>query len=163
MKKAVVVLAVILAAFPVFADDIAPPEWIFGAWRMEYEGEVMTLVFLENDMIMNGESVRTMLADGYVSSFRQAADGEFYSIRLAYADGFWWQETFPRPAMVSDYSDVSKNGETEKLLYQRSESRAAVFKNGDPALERLAGAFKKLDSKSKELALKFVSLLAEEN
>lgn len=163
MKKAFVVLSAILAAFPVFADDIAPPEWILGAWRMEYEGEVMILVFLENDMVMNGESVRTMLADGYISSFRQAADGESYSIRLAYADGFWWQETFPRPAMVSDYGDASKNGATEKLLYQRAEGRAAVFENGDPALERLAGLFKKLDPKSKELALKFITLLTDGN
>jgi hypothetical protein len=122
MKKIFGAAAFLLFAFPVFSQDIAPPEWIQGTWYMEYQGALLQLIFLKDDILMNGESMKEMAESGYIVDYQQAVDNEAYSLRVEYADGFWWVERFPRPSMTSAYTDKSY-GESrgESLFYLRGE------------------------------------------
>ncbi|MDR2313972.1 MAG: hypothetical protein LBE02_05500 [Spirochaetaceae bacterium] len=120
--------AFFLFAAPGFCQDIAPPKWIQGTWYMEYQGELLELIFLEDDILMNGESMKEMAEAGYIVDYQQALDGEAYSIRVEYADGFWWVERFPRPSMTSAYAD--KAGREEGLFYLRGEGLSP--KNAPP-------------------------------
>jgi hypothetical protein len=122
-----------LFTFPAFSQDIAPPEWIQGTWYMEYQGELLQLIFLKDDILMNGESMKEMAESGYIVDYQQAVDNEAYSIRVEYADGFWWVERFPRPSMTSAYSDKSYgNSQGESLFYLRGEGLSP--KNAGSAL-----------------------------
>jgi hypothetical protein len=134
MKKIFTVTAFLFFAFPVFSQDIAPPEWIQGTWYMEYQGELLQLIFLEDDILMNGESIKEMAEAGYVVDYQQAVDNEAYSVRVEYADGFWWVERFPRPSMTSAYTDKSyEESRGESLFYLRGEGLSP--KNAGSALE----------------------------
>lgn len=79
----------------------------------------MELIFLEDDIRMNGESIKEMVEAGGIVDYQQALDREAYSIRVEYADGFWWVERFPRPSMTSSYAD--KDGREEGLFYLSGE------------------------------------------
>jgi hypothetical protein len=163
MKPAALFFIAVLFPYAAFSDEIAPPEWLWGAWRMEYEGEVMVLVFQEKDIIMNGESARAMAEDGYITSFRQNVDNNVYSIRVDYADGFWWQETFPRTVMNSVYADKSlEQGKTEALEYVRVKTPAGQS-GTETAPDELAAALKKLDPQNRVFVLKFIEFLARSN
>jgi hypothetical protein len=133
MKKIFAVAALFLFTLPVFCQDIAPPEWIQGTWYMEYQGELLQLIFLKDDILMNGESMKAMAESGYLVDYQQAVDNEAYSIRVEYADGFWWVERFPRPSMMSAYTDKSYEGsQGESLFYLRGEGLSP--KNAGSAL-----------------------------
>jgi hypothetical protein len=111
-------IAVILTAFSLWGNEIAPPGWIIGQWSMEFEGDVVVITFLEDDIFMDGESMSQMLAEGYVISFFQQITETDYSIHVEYADGFWWEESFPIPSMTSVYIDKAHGeGEFETLNY----------------------------------------------
>lgn len=86
---------------------------------MEFEGELLELVFLEDDILMNGDSMKAMIEAGFIAAYEQALDNEAYSVRVEYADGFWWLERFPRPTIESNYTD--KSGQAESLYYLRGE------------------------------------------
>ena len=160
MKPAALFFIAVLFPYAAFADDIAPPDWLWGAWKMQYEGEVMILVFQAKDIIMNGESARTMAEDGYITSFRQSADENGYSIRVDYADGFWWQETFPRPMMNSVYADKSlERGKTETLKYVRVKTPPGQ-EGGGTAPDEISAALRKLDPQNRAFALRFLAFLA---
>jgi hypothetical protein len=134
MKKFLAVAAFLFLTLPIFCQDIAPPEWIQGTWYMEYQGELLQLIFLKDDILMNGESMKAMTESGYIADYQQAVDNEAYSIRVEYADGFWWIERFPRPSMTSAYTDKSYGGsEGESLFYLRGEGLSP--KNAGSALE----------------------------
>jgi hypothetical protein len=134
MKKFCAASAFLLFAFSAFSQDIAPPDWIQGTWYMEYQGELLQLVFLNDDILMNGESMKEMAESGYIVDYQQAVDNEAYSIRVEYADGFWWVERFPRPSMTSAYTDKSYgDGQGESLFYLRGEGLSP--KNAEGALE----------------------------
>jgi hypothetical protein len=122
MKKIFAASVLFLFTLPVFCQEIAPPEWIQGTWYMEYQGELLQLVFLKDDILMNGESMKEMTESGHIVDYQQAVDNEAYSIRVEYADGFWWVERFPRPSMTSAYTDKSyQDSEGEDLFYLRGE------------------------------------------
>ncbi|MDR2210751.1 MAG: hypothetical protein LBO65_04690 [Spirochaetaceae bacterium] len=100
-------------------QEIRPPEWIQGTWYMEYRGELLELIFLPEDILINGESLRGMIEAGDIVDYQEALDSEAYSLRAEYAGGFWWVERFPRPSMTSSYTD--QNGLGESLFYLRGE------------------------------------------
>lgn len=134
IKIAAAVAALLFFTFPAFCQDIAPPEWIQGIWYMEYEGELLQLIFLKDDILMNGESIREMAESGYIVDYEQAVDNEAYSVRVEYADGFWWAERFPRPTMTSAYTDKNYgNGGGESLFYLKGEGLSP--KNAGSVLE----------------------------
>jgi hypothetical protein len=134
MKKIFAIAAFLFFTFPVFSQDIAPPEWIQGTWYMEYQGELLQLIFLKDDILMNGESMKEMAKSGYIVDYQQAVDNEAYSIRVEYADGFWWVERFPRPSMTSAYADKSYgDSRGESLFYLRGEGLSP--KNAGSVLE----------------------------
>jgi hypothetical protein len=117
VKKFLLLFLLCFAVFPLWSGDIAPPPWIQGQWVMEYEGEVVVVIFLANDIFLNGESLTVMIRDGYITRFFQDVTESSYSVHIEYADGFWWQETFPIPVMVSTYTDKSYDGNVENLVY----------------------------------------------
>jgi hypothetical protein len=118
VKKASLFTAMILSALFLWSNEIAPPSWIIGQWSMEFEGDSMVITFLEDDIFIDGMSVSEMLAEGYVLGFFQQITETDYSIRVEYADGFWWEESFPIPSMTSVYTDRAHNeGEYEILTY----------------------------------------------
>jgi hypothetical protein len=131
MKKTFAAAAAFLFfTLPAFSQDIAPPEWIQGTWYMEYQGELLQLVFLKDDILMNGDSMKEMAEAGYIVDYQQAVDNEAYSIRVEYADGFWWVERFPRPSMTSAYTDKSyQDSRGESLFYLRGDGLSP--KNAD--------------------------------
>jgi hypothetical protein len=135
MKKTFAAAAAFLFfTFAAFCQDIAPPDWIQGTWYMEYQGELLQLVFLKDDILMNGESMKKMAETGYIVDYQQAVDNEAFSIRVEYADGFWWLERFPRPSMTSAYTDKSfGNSRGESLFYLKGEGLSP--KNAGSALE----------------------------
>ena len=113
-----------LLAPPLGAAGPAPPPWIYGQWythlpgEAEGEGELLMLIFLPSDILMNGQSIRDMIGSGYVVSFNQQIVDNIYTIRLEYADGFWWEESFPMPVMTTVYIDKSYGeGEYETMIY----------------------------------------------
>jgi hypothetical protein len=114
MNKKIVVLFLLcaLAGASLWADAPLPPPWIYGQWQTvmkgsEGETETLLVVFLPDDILLNGASVAQMIQSGYISAYRQAVTKTSYTIRLEYASGFWWEESFPMPAMTSVYSDQS--------------------------------------------------------
>ena len=60
-----------------------------------------------------------MIRDGYIMDFNQLISSNIYTIRLEYADGFWWEESFPMPAMSAVYIDKSfEEGSYTVMTYQ---------------------------------------------
>jgi hypothetical protein len=124
MKKAAVIVLLSLLAFPAFCQiqDLAPPEWIWGKWYMRFDDELLELIFSEDDILMNGESMRAMIDSEYIVNYQQAEDNEAFSMRVQYADGFWWLERFPRPTMTTEYTDSTyQSGDGEELFYVKGE------------------------------------------
>jgi len=113
-----------LLSLPLWADLPAPPPWIYGQWQTVLEGEggepvVLLIVFLPSDILMNGVSVIQMIQEGYIITYNQQISGGIYTIRLEYADGFWWEESFPMPVMTSVYIDGSyEEGDYSTMTYQ---------------------------------------------
>jgi hypothetical protein len=119
MKKAGLFVMLMFAVLPLWCGEIAPPGWIIGQWTMEYEDEVIVVVFLEDDILLNGESMALMAAEGYIVSFDQQITESDYTVHVEYADGFWWEESFPIPTMNSVYIDKTfAEGQFERLTYR---------------------------------------------
>jgi hypothetical protein len=119
VKKTCLFCMLALLALPLWSDEIAPPGWIIGQWAMEFEGDVIVVTFLEDDIFVDGVSMAQMIAEGYVLRYSQQITETDYSIRIEYADGFWWEESFPIPSMTSVYTDDSyEEGQYETLTYK---------------------------------------------
>jgi len=123
-KKSIIVLFLFMAGGVLWADLPAPPPWIYGQWQTVLEGEegeegVLLIIFLPSDILINGGSLLQMIQEGYIRQFNQQISGGIYTIRLEYADGFWWEESFPMPVMTSVYIDKSyEEGDYTAMTYQ---------------------------------------------
>jgi hypothetical protein len=121
MKKAGIILIFFLFGLPLWSDIPAPPPWIYGQWQTRLQGEeegVVVVAFLPQDILINGDSVLQMIREGFISSFNQQIRDFIYTIRVEYADGFWWEESFPMPTMTSVYIDPSyEEGSYETMTY----------------------------------------------
>lgn len=123
-RKISVVLFCLLGTIPLQADLPVPPPWLYGQWQTVLEGEegetdILLLVFLPGDILLNNASVKEMILDGYIISFEQQISDGIYTIRFEYADGFWWEESFPMPVMTSVYIDKSYGeGDYSTIIYQ---------------------------------------------
>ena len=124
-RKIIVILIIcLLGTIPLWADTPAPPPWIYGQWQTILEGEngeldILLLIFLPGDILINSESVKEMIMEGYISSFEQLIANNIYTIRFEYADGFWFEESFPMPIMTSVYIDKSYDeGDYSTITYQ---------------------------------------------
>jgi hypothetical protein len=122
MKKAVVFLLLCLVQIPLWSDVPAPPPWIYGQWQTMVEAEegneAIVIIFTGSDILINGASVLQMIIEGYISSFNQLIQDNIYTIRIEYADGFWWEESFPMPSMTSVYTDESyEEGGYDTMTY----------------------------------------------
>jgi hypothetical protein len=134
MKKAWLLALLILLVLPLWGGEIAPPGWIIGQWVMEFEGEVIVITFLEDDIFLDGESIAQMIADGYISRFSQQITETIYTMRVEYTDGFWWEESFPIPSMTSVYVDKSyEDGQYETLTYKFIPWRAGPLPSPVPS------------------------------
>ena len=119
-------LLIVLCALcgPLWADLPVPPPWIYGQWQAAVESEtgeqnLLLLIFLPGDILINGVSVKEMVYDGYISAFNQLISNNIYTIHLEYANGFWWEESFPMPVMTSVYIDKSyEEGDYKVITYQ---------------------------------------------
>ena len=113
-----------LGSMALWADLPAPPPWIYGQWQTITESEngdqeLIILVFLPGDILINGASIKEMIHDGYISEFNQLISDGIYTIHLEYANGFWWEESFPMPVMTSVYMDKSfEEGEYSVMTYE---------------------------------------------
>ena len=123
-KIGLLLLFCLLGSIPLWAGDPVPPPWIYGQWQAVIESEegeqtLLILVFLPGDILLNGASVKEMIWDGYISSFNQQISNNIYTIRLEYANGFWWEESFPLPLMTAVYIDKSYGeGDYSSIIYQ---------------------------------------------
>jgi len=115
---------ILLCNIPLCADMPSPPPWIYGQWQAVVESEngeanILLLIFLPNDILINGTSVNDMIAKEFIVAFNQQIQDNIYSIRLEYAGGFWWEESFPMPVMTSVYTDKScESGVYNRITYQ---------------------------------------------
>jgi len=114
-----------LLSLPLWADLPAPPPWIYGQWQTVLEGEeggeamVLLIAFLPSDILVNGASILQMIQDGYITAFGQQILNGIYTIHLEYADGFWWEESYPMPVMTSVYIDKTyEEGSYNAMTYQ---------------------------------------------
>ena len=113
-----------LLVFPLWADLPAPPPWLYGQWQTVLEGEdgsanALILVFLPSDILMNGNSVKEMIYEGYIVNFNQQISEGIYTLHIDYASGFWWEESFPMPVITSVYIDESyEEGDYSTMIYQ---------------------------------------------
>ncbi|MCL1813645.1 MAG: hypothetical protein FWG29_09015 [Treponema sp.] len=112
MNKKIIVILFMCLVGSVFlwADTPVPPPWIYGQWQTIIEGEngetdVLLLIFLPGDILINSASVKEMIQEGYITSFEQQIANNIYTVRFEYANGFWWEESFPMPIMTSVYID----------------------------------------------------------
>jgi len=124
-KKIIILLFLVIFGGVLWADLPAPPPWIYGQWQttLEEAGEgetgLLLIIFLPNDILINGGSLLAMIQEGYVKEFNQQISGGIYTIRMEYADGFWWEESFPMPVMTSVYIDKSyEEGDYTVMTYQ---------------------------------------------
>jgi hypothetical protein len=123
-KKVIALVFLFISGAVLWADLPAPPPWIYGQWQTALEGEegetgLLLIIFMPNDILMNGGSVLQMIHEGYIIQFNQQISGGIYTIRLEYADGFWWEESFPMPVMTSVYIDKSfEEGDYTVMTYQ---------------------------------------------
>ena len=113
-----------LGSIALWADEPVPPPWIYGQWQTMIESEggepsLLILIFLPGDILINGASIQEMIRDGYIRTFNQQISSGIYTIRLEYADGFWWEESFPMPVMSSVYINKTfEEGSYTTMLYQ---------------------------------------------
>jgi hypothetical protein len=57
--------------------------------------------------------------EGYINNFEQQISNNIYTIRFEYANGFWWEESFPMPIMTSVYIDQSyAEGDYAMMTYE---------------------------------------------
>ena len=123
-KIIIIILLCLLGTISLWADSPAPPPWLYGQWQTILEGEdgettVLLLVFLPGDILLNNASVKEMIRDRYITSYEQQISGGNYTIRFEYANGFWWEESFPMPVMTSVYIDKSYGeGDYSTITYQ---------------------------------------------
>jgi hypothetical protein len=124
-KKIILVLFVcILGGAALWAEMPVPPPWIYGQWQTVTESEngdqeLLLLIFLPGDILINGASIKEMILDGYIAGFEQLISNGIYTIHLEYADGFWWEESFPMPVMTSVYIDKSlEEGSYNVMTYR---------------------------------------------
>ena len=123
-KTAFFLLFCMLCSAPLLADEPFPPRWIYGQWQTTTESdsgeeETLLLVFIPNDILINGISIRQLIFDGFVINFEQQIIENIYTVRLEYADGFWWEESFPMPVITAYYIDKSfDEGSYGVMTYQ---------------------------------------------
>ncbi|MDR0448239.1 MAG: hypothetical protein LBH07_06180 [Treponema sp.] len=123
-KTGIVLFLCLLGLMSLRADLPVPPPWIYGQWQTILEGKdgepiSLLLIFLPGDILINSNSVLQMIQEGYINSFDQQISGDVYTIRAGYADGFWWEESFPMPVMTSVYIDKSyEEGDYSTMTYQ---------------------------------------------
>ena len=123
-RKTGLLLFLCLLSIPLGADEPAPPPWIYGQWQTTIEGEggepnPLILVFLPRDILINGASIAEMIREGYILTFNQQISSGIYTIRLEYANGFWWEESFPMPMMTSVYIDETfEDGSYTTMTYK---------------------------------------------
>ena len=130
-----IIFLLCVAVFPAAAqpsDTIAPPSWIHGTWKYiekpyggEGDEEEFTITFTADNIIFDGESLSSIIEAGTVVMFTQKAQSSSYELYVHYADGFWWLETFEKPAarassMRSTYETA--DGQTGEEVYTRSNS-----------------------------------------
>jgi hypothetical protein len=125
MKKIFLILCFcILGGVALWAEMPVPPPWIYGQWQTVTKSEngdqeLLMLIFLPGDILINGTSIKEMILDGYIAGFEQLISNGIYTIHLEYADGFWWEESFPMPVMTSVYIDKSfEEGSYSVMTYQ---------------------------------------------
>ena len=112
-KKIIFILSFcMLFSMALWADMPVPPPWLYGQWQTVAENEkgeqeLLVIIFLPGDLLINGASIKDMIRDGYIIAFNQLISNGIYTIHLEYADGFWWEESFPMPVMTSVYIDKS--------------------------------------------------------
>jgi hypothetical protein len=122
MKKTGIVLLFCLVCLPLWCDVPSPPPWIYGQWQTVVEteegNEALVIIFTDDDILINGASVLRMIIEGYIGSFNQLESDNIYTIHIEYADGFWWEESFPMPSMTSVYTDESyEEGGYDTMTY----------------------------------------------
>jgi len=123
-KTAVLIILCIIVGSYLWAELPVPPPWIYGQWQTILEGEdgqqhPLLLIFLPGDILINNASVKEMIQEGYIINYGQLISNGIYTIRLEYADGFWWEESFPMPVMTSVYMDQShEEGDYTVMTYQ---------------------------------------------
>jgi hypothetical protein len=124
MKKKFMLSFCIFCSMALWAELPVPPPWIYGQWQTVAENdkgdqELLLIIFLPGDILINGASIKEMIQDGYITVFNQLISNGIYTIRLEYADGFWWEESFPMPVMTSVYIDKShEEGSYSVMTYQ---------------------------------------------
>ena len=126
MNKTIIIVLFIclLGSASLWAETPVPPPWIYGQWQTILEGEdgeidILLLIFLPGDILINSASVKEMIVEGYITSFEQLIANNIYTIRFEYADGFWFEESFPMPIMTSVYIDQSyEEGDYSTITYQ---------------------------------------------
>ena len=123
-KIIIILLFCLLGTIPLWADLPVPPPWLYGQWQTILEGEngetdILLLIFLPGDILINSASVKEMILEGYIISFEQQISNGIYTIHFVYADGFWFEESFPMPIMTSVYIDQSyEEGDYSMMTYQ---------------------------------------------
>ena len=123
-RKIILLLFLCILGKPLWADMPVPPPWIYGQWQTILEGpdgqpQVLLLIFLPGDILINNASVKEMIQEGFIINYSQQISNNIYTIRLEYADGFWWEESFPMPVMTSVYIDQSfEEGSYTTMTYQ---------------------------------------------
>jgi hypothetical protein len=113
-----------MGTISLWADLPVPPPWLYGQWQTVVENEngepaALLLIFLPGDILINQASVKEMIEEGYISSFNQQISDGIYTIHIIYANGFWWEESFPMPVMTSVYIDESyEEGDYSTMTYE---------------------------------------------
>ena len=140
MKTKIFITAVLFllcaAVFPLAAQQsntIGPPSWMQGSWTYTETlpdemggGEAeFSVRFNANDILFDAEeSLGELIRSGEVAVFTQNAGSSSYEIYIEYSDGYWWRETFQRPAagastMRSTYE--TSDGENDECIYTRQQ------------------------------------------
>ena len=86
---------------------------------------MVRITFSGSDILFDKESLVRFIATKEIVAFMQTARSSFYEIYILYADGFWWRETFEKPAagasaMRSSYETAE--GKSGEETYTRSRS-----------------------------------------
>ncbi|MCL2706259.1 MAG: hypothetical protein FWE72_08650 [Spirochaetaceae bacterium] len=95
-------------------DNMAPPEWIFGAWTLEEEtDEPFIIIFTEDNIIMDNYSLAEDIESGYVILFEQEITEEYYEIFVKFENDDWFKERFLKTSADSMESQFTASDGTE--------------------------------------------------
>ncbi|QQO07364.1 hypothetical protein [Breznakiella homolactica] len=95
-----------------WVEDIAPPSWILGKWKLDTDD--YTIEFTRDDIFDDGESVVDDFYYYYIIDYAQRLTGSYYEIYIEYDNGFWWCERFFKTTgriMQSSYEDSDEIAE----------------------------------------------------